>query len=122
MFSKLSIATSVASAGFYGHNYKDVNDECSNFNGNVGCKGGDDTRYPDDWSKRAFQTFLPDGVDKDMYKPEYEGLGRVMCYNQAIYSPNRESATLKAVCRQHDSIVKMKYKWGDNDFSDESEF
>jgi len=122
MFSKLSLATSVASAGFYGHNYKDVNDECSNFNGNVGCKGGDDTRYPDEWSKRAFQTFLPDGVDKDMYKPEYEGLGRVMCYNQAIYSPNRESATLKAVCRQHDSIVKMEYKWGDNDFSEESEF
>ena len=54
MFSKLSLATSVASAGFYGHNMKDVNDECSNFNGNVGCKGGDDTRYPDEWSKRAF--------------------------------------------------------------------
>jgi alpha-amylase len=57
-----------------------------------------------------------------MYKPEYEGLGRVMCYNQAIYTPNRESATLKANCRQHDSIVKMEYKWGDNEFSDESEF
>jgi hypothetical protein len=55
MLSKLSIATSVASAGFYGHNYQTTpNDDCSNFNGNVGCKGGDDTRYPDDWSKRAF--------------------------------------------------------------------
>jgi hypothetical protein len=57
-----------------------------------------------------------------MYKPEYEGLGRVMCYNQAVYAPNRESATLNANCRKHDSIVKMEYKWGDADYSEESSF
>jgi alpha-amylase len=57
-----------------------------------------------------------------MYKPEYEGLGRVMCYNQAIYTPDRKSATLHAKCRQHDSIVKTQYKWGDADFSEESSY
>jgi hypothetical protein len=117
MLSKFSLATSVASASFYGHNYQaSPNDDCSNFNGNVGCTSGDQTRYPDEWSKRAFQTFLPDGVDAHMYKPEYEGLGRVMCYNQAVYSPNRDSATLHAKCRKHDSIVKMEYQWGSGDF------
>ena len=57
-----------------------------------------------------------------MYKPEYEGLGRVMCYNQAVYSPNRKTATIEAKCREHESIIKMEYKWGDADFSVESSF
>ena len=120
MFSKISLATSVAQASFYGHNFQAYGDDCSNFNGHVGCKGGQDTRYPDEWSNRAFQTFLPEGVDAHMYKPEYEGLGRVMCYNQAVYTPNRQSATLHAKCRKHDSIVKMQYKWGEAEFSEES--
>jgi alpha-amylase len=54
MLSKISLATSLAQASFYGHNFESLGDDCSNFNGNVGCKSGQDTRYPDDWSKRAF--------------------------------------------------------------------
>jgi hypothetical protein len=34
------------------------NDDCSFFQ-NLGCTGGTDTRYPDDWADRAFQTWLP---------------------------------------------------------------
>ena len=45
-----------------------------------------------------------------------------MCYNQAVYTPDRKSAELHAKCRQHDSIVKMQYKWGDADFSDSASF
>ena len=40
-------------------------DDCSNFNGNVGCTDGQQTRYPDEWSKRSFQTFMKDGPDSD---------------------------------------------------------
>jgi len=116
MLSKLSLATAVAQAYYQG------NEECGNFNGNVGCKGGDDTRYPDDWSKRAFQTFLEDGPDAHMFKKEYEGLGRVMCYNQAVYNVDRTSATVYAQCRTHESVVKTEYKWGEQDFSSDGSF
>jgi hypothetical protein len=74
--------------------------ECDNFNGHVGCTSGEQTNYPDDWSKRAFQTFLKDGVDAHMYKPSYEGLGKVMCFNKVVYSGDRSSAEVTATCRQ----------------------
>ena len=34
--------------------YLSPDEECSNFNGEVGCTSGDQTRYPDEWSKRSF--------------------------------------------------------------------
>jgi alpha-amylase len=43
----------------------------------MGCASGSTTTYPADWSNRSFQTFLKGDA---YYKPEYEGLGRVMCY------------------------------------------
>ena len=82
-------------------------DDCSNFNGNVGCTDGKQTRYPDDWAKRSFQTFLKDGPDAHMYKDEYEGLGRVMCFNKVVYSADKKSATINAKCRKHDSIAEL---------------
>ena len=51
--------------------------DCSYFY-NLQCTSGSVTTNPADWANRSFQTWLP-GSDK--YKPEYEGLGRVMCYN-----------------------------------------
>ena len=90
---------------------KEKDDDCSNFNGNVGCTDGEQTRYPDDWAKRSFQTFLKDGPDAHMYKDEYEGLGRVMCFNQVVYAADKKSATITAKCRQHDSITELQYNW-----------
>jgi hypothetical protein len=46
-----------------------------------------------------------------LYKPAYEGLGRVMCYMDIVYSTDRKSANVTAKCRKHDSIVKMEYNW-----------
>jgi hypothetical protein len=39
-----------------------------------------------------------------------------------VYSPNRDSATLHAKCRKHDSIVKMEYQWGSGDFTESDSF
>lgn len=96
MLSKLSTASLVVAhaaaseerRSYHGY-YGPVQDDCSNFNGHVGCTDGQQTRYPEEWSKRAFQTFLEDGVDAHMYKPEYEGLGRIMCYNKVTYAADR---------------------------------
>lgn len=97
MFSKisgLSLTASLASASYSGHGgygseLRELRDDCSNFNGHVGCTSGSQTNYPADWSSRAFQTFLKDGVDAHMYKPSYEGMGRVMCYTDIVYSSDR---------------------------------
>ena len=56
MLSKLSavsFATGVL-AEEYGHGYHGRESDCSNFNDHVGCASGTATRYPDDWSQRAF--------------------------------------------------------------------
>lgn len=51
--------------------------DCSYFQG-LQCTNGSVTTNPADWAQRSFQTWLPGSAK---YKPEYEGLGRVMCYN-----------------------------------------
>ena len=69
MLSKFAAATSMMGVAHTSyHGYHAVNDDCSNFNGDTGCTSGTQTRYPDDWSKRSFQTFLKDGPDAHMYK------------------------------------------------------
>ena len=127
MLSKISLVAGFASASYSGHGgYGEEvippKDDCNNFNGDMGCKDGQQTRYPDDWSKRSFQTFLKDGPDSHMYKPEYEGLGRVMCYNKVSYTADRKSATVEAKCRQHDSITKVQYNWNGSGFTDTNTF
>lgn len=57
-----------------------------------------------------------------MYKPEYEGLGRVMCYNQVVYQSGRQSATINANCRQHDSIKTIQYNWNNEGFVSSSSY
>ncbi len=52
----------------------------------MGCTSGQATNPPADWQQRSFQTPLP---HDPYYKPEYEGLGRVMCYNNIVYSSDR---------------------------------
>ena len=102
MLSKFSASLGMAAASevFSYHGYTgQYQDDCSNFNGHVGCTSGSQTRYPDDWSKRAFQTFRKDGPDAHMYKEEYEGLSHVMCFNKVNYSNDRRSAKIEARCR-----------------------
>lgn len=130
MLSKLSVTSFMlaqASAdatserrSYHGYYGPAVQDDCSNFNGHVGCTDGQQTRYPDDWSQRAFQTFLKDGVDAHMYKPEYEGLGRIMCYNKVTYMADKTTAKCEAICRKHDSIVDVQYNWNNTGFSSDS--
>lgn len=52
-------------------------EDCSSFQNEMGCKSGTQTTNPPEWAERSFQTFLPGDPN---YKPEFEGLGRVMCY------------------------------------------
>ena len=125
MLSKISalsvVGASYSGKGGYGSEiFYTLKEECSNFNGHVGCTSGQQTRYPDDWSKRSFQTFLKDGPDAHLYKPGYEGLGRVMCYNDVKYAADRKSATVTAACRKHDSITKMEYNWNNSGFSSDA--
>lgn len=125
MLSKLAPTASIAatvSAYSVPPQKASFDDDCSNFNGGVGCTDGQQTRYPDDWSKRSFQTFLKDGPDAALYKDEYEGLGRVMCYNQIVYAADRKSATVTAQCRKHDSITKLEYNWNGAGFVEDETF
>lgn len=50
--------------------------DCSNFNGEMGCRGSQ-TYYPDDWSHREFQTPLK---GSEHYREQYEDLGKIACY------------------------------------------
>ena len=77
--------------------------DCSYFY-NLGCSSGSATTNPADWANRSFQTPLPGSAN---WKPEYEGLGRVMCYNNIQYSGDRKSATVEAKCRTHSSVHNL---------------
>jgi hypothetical protein len=92
--------------------------DCSYF-GNLGCSSGSATTNPPDWAERSFQTFLPGSPN---YKPEYEGLGRVMCYNNIQYSADRSSATVEARCRTHSSIKSVAYNWNNAGFVNSNTF
>ena len=43
-------------------------------------------------------------------------MGRIVCYNNIIYSSDRKSATVEARCRHHSSIVDVKYNWNNEGF------
>jgi alpha-amylase len=85
----------------------------------MGCTSGQATNPPTDWSARSFQTPLP---HDPYYKPEYEGLGRVMCYNNIVYNNGLTSATVEVRCRQHSSINKVQYNFNKQGFQDLSKF
>ena len=57
-----------------------------------------------------------------MYKPEYEGLGKVMCFNNIVYSADRSSATVEAKCRQASDVTSLSYAWNGADYSDKASF
>lgn len=52
----------------------------------------------------------------------YEGLGRVMCYNQITYSGDRSSATVEAKCRQHNSVTSLQYNWNNEGYGDSATY
>ena len=79
----------------------------------MGCASGQIATNPADWAQRSFQTFLPGDA---YYKPEYEGLGRIMCYNSILYKADRKSATVDVRCRQHTSITKVEYNFNNQGF------
>jgi alpha-amylase len=87
--------------------------DCSYFY-NLGCTSGSVTTNPPDWANRSFQTPLPGSAH---YKPEYEGLGRVMCYNNIQYASDRKSATVEARCRTHSSVSNVSYNWNGEGFT-----
>jgi alpha-amylase len=65
---------------------------------------------------------LKDGPDASQWKTSYEGLGRVMCYNNVVYAGDRKSATVTATCRKHSSIAKMEYNWNNSGYNSQSTF
>ena len=120
-FTTVSLAVKIAAGGYYGP-AKPLNDDCGNFNGETGCPSGDQTRYPDEYKQRAFQTYLKDGPDADKYREEFEGLGRVMCFNKVSYSSDRQSASVEAKCRQHDSVNELQYNFNNEGFQSSSTY
>jgi hypothetical protein len=93
-------------------------DDCSFFY-DLGCSSGDVTTNPADWAERSFQTWLP---GSEHYKEEYEGLGRIMCYNNYTYASDRQSATVEARCRTHKSVTEVQYNWNGEGFQSESTY
>jgi len=85
----------------------------------LGCSSGAATTNPPDWANRSFQTWLP---GSEHYKPEYEGLGRVMCYNHIQYAADRNTATVEARCRQHSSVTGLTYNWNGEGFNSSSTY
>lgn len=83
-------------------------EDCSSFQGEMGCRSGQEVHNPPDWADRSFQTFLP---GDPYYKPEFEGLGRLMCYSSIKYAAGRGSADVTIKCRQHSSITKVQYNF-----------
>ena len=93
--------------------------DCSSFQPEMGCRSGQETRNPDDWAQRSFQTPLP---GDPYYKPEYESLGRVMCYSAIKYAGDRSSATVELRCRTHASIQKVQYNFNNQGWQDSNTF
>ena len=87
-------------------------DDCSFFQ-DLQCKSGDQTNQPADWANRTWQTPLPGSAD---WKPEFQGYGRVQCYNNIVYAADRQSAQVEARCRKHESITEVTYNWNDEGF------
>ena len=87
--------------------------DCSYFY-NLGCTSGSVTTNPADWVDRSFQTPLP-GTPK--WKEGYQGMGRIVCYNNITYASDRKSATVEARCRQHSSIIDVQYNWNNEGYS-----
>lgn len=90
--------------------------DCSYFQ-NLGCQSGDVTTNPSDWVDRSFQTPLPGTPN---WKESYQGMGRIVCFNNIIYNSDRTSAEVEAKCRQHSSIGKVEYNWADSGFQSSS--
>jgi hypothetical protein len=86
--------------------------DCSYYQ-NLQCTSGQQTNNPVEWADRVFQTPLASASD---YQSSYEGRGRIVCYNNIVYSHDRLSATVEARCRQHSSIVDVKYNWNNEGF------
>jgi len=80
MFNKFTVAALVAACASAV--------DCSFFQ-NLGCTDGQVTTNPADWVDRSFQTPLP---GTPMWKEEYQGMGRVVCYNSIVYTSDRSSA------------------------------
>ena len=87
--------------------------DCSYYQG-LGCTSGSVTTNPADWVDRSFQTPLPGTAN---WKEGYQGMGRIVCYNNIIYSSDRQSASVEARCRQHSSIVDVQYNWNNEGFT-----
>jgi hypothetical protein len=79
----------------------------------MGCRSGQETKNPADWADRSFQTPLP---GDNYYKKEYQGLGRVACFNDIKYNAGRTSATVEVRCRKHSSITSLKYNFNKSGF------
>jgi hypothetical protein len=87
-------------------------EDCSYFY-NLGCTDGQVTTNPPEWASRTFQTPLPGSSN---YRESYQGFGRVTCYYNIVYAQDRNSATVEARCRQHDSVAELQYNWNGEGF------
>ena len=98
---------------------------CDTFDGEMGCKNGQQTNYPADWAKRSFQTPMK---GDPLYYDSYESLGRIACYPDIVYSGDRSSATVEVKCRTHSSVTSLVYSYNgaspisDNKFKADKSF
>lgn len=86
---------------------------CDTFNGEMSCRDGQQTTYPDDWAHRSFQTPLKG--DKE-YKDSFESLGRIACYSDLVYSSDKKSANVEVKCRTQESVKSVVYSYNGGDF------
>ena len=93
------------------------NEDCSNFNGEHGCRGSENT-YPDNWDERRFQTPPRDDIYGN-YRSTYQDMHYLMGYTQLRYSPDKQACTItfytviNPELGQKDIDYKIFYTFGD---------
>lgn len=80
-----------------------VSEDCSNFNGENGCKG-QETEYPDSWSNRVFQT-PPRG--HQYWKPSYQDMSLLVGYISFKYEADDSKVTLTFNYRLNDKNIPL---------------
>lgn len=81
---------------------------CDTFNGEMGCKDGTQTKYPDDWAHRSFQAPLK---GEKGYLDTFESLGRIACFSDVVYSSDKTSASVEVKCRKQETVGDLVYSY-----------
>mmetsp|Transcript_22645 Transcript_22645/g.20125 ORF Transcript_22645/g.20125 Transcript_22645/m.20125 type:complete len:607 (+) Transcript_22645:62-1882(+) len=85
----------------------------------MSCQSGDQTKYPDEWAHRSFQTPLK---GDEGYQKSFESLGRIACYPDLVYSSGRKSAEIEIKCRTQETVKNVVYSFDGSKYASDNSF